>query len=71
MAGVSVLGTDIGVSGAVKVGIGAHAEVGYYTDGKFKVDVGAALGVGVDIGFGYISGTVDAVAGWLNLPGIK
>lgn len=57
-----MLGTDIGVSGAVKVGIGAHAEVGY-TDGKFKVDVGAALGVGVDIGFGYISGTVDAVAG--------
>lgn len=37
-----MLGTDIGVSGAVKVGIGAHAEVGY-TDGKFKVDVGAAL----------------------------
>lgn len=66
-----MLGTDIGVSGAVKVGIGAHAEVGY-TDGKFKVDVGAALGVGVDIGFEVdISGTVDAVAGWLNLPGIK
>lgn len=62
--GVSVLGTDIGVSGAVKVGVGAHAEVGY-TDGKLKVDVGAAVGVGVDIGFEVdISGTVDAVAGW-------
>ncbi len=62
-AGVSVLGTDVGVSGAVKVGIGAHAEVGY-TDGKLKVDVGAALGVGVDVGFEVdVSGTVDAVTG--------
>lgn len=63
-AGVSVLGTDIGVSGAVKVGVGAHAEIGY-TDGKLKVDVGAAIGVGVDIGFEVdVSGTVDAIAGW-------
>lgn len=63
-AGVSVLGTDLGVSGAVKVGLGAHAEVGY-TDGKFKVDVGAAIGVGVDIGFEVdVSGTVDAVTGF-------
>ncbi|MBR0208935.1 MAG: hypothetical protein IJQ43_08560 [Oscillospiraceae bacterium] len=60
-AGVSVLGTDIGVNGAVKVGVGAHAEIGY-TDGKFKVDVGAAIGVGVDLGFEVdVSGTVDAV----------
>lgn len=62
-AGVSVLGTDIGVSGAVKLGVGAHAEIGY-TDGKYKVDVGAAIGVGVDIGFEVdVSGTVDAIAG--------
>ncbi len=59
--GVSVLGTDIGVSGSLKVGIGAHAEVGF-TDGKFKVDVGAAVGVGFDLGFEVdVSGTVDAV----------
>ena len=59
--GVSVLGTDIGVNGSLKVGIGAHAEVGY-TDGKFKVDIGAAVGVGFDIGFEVdVSGTVDAV----------
>lgn len=63
-AGVSVLGTDIGVSGAAKFGIGAHAEVGC-TDGKFKADVGLAVGLGVDIGFEVdISGTVDAVTGW-------
>ena len=63
-AGVSVLGTDIGVNGSVKVGVGAHAEVGF-TDGKFKVDVGAALGVGVDVGFEVdVSGTVDAIKSW-------
>ncbi len=63
-AGVSVLGTDIGVNGSVKVGVGAHAEIGY-TDGKFKVDVGAALGVGVDVGFEVdVSGTVDAIKSW-------
>lgn len=60
-AGVSVLGTDVGVSGSLKVGVGAHAEVGY-TDGVFKVDVGAAIGVGVDLGFEVdVGGTVDAV----------
>ncbi len=61
--GVSILGTDIGVSGSVKVGIGAHAEVGF-VDGKFKLDIGAAFGVGVDVGFELdVSGTVDAVCG--------
>lgn len=60
-AGVSVLGTDIGVSGSVKVGIGAHAEAGF-VDGKLKVDVGAAIGVGFSVGFEIdVSGTVDAV----------
>ena len=62
-AGVSVLGTDIGVSGSVKVGIGAHAEAGF-VDGKLKVDVGAAIGVGFSVGFEVdVSGTVDAVCG--------
>lgn len=60
-AGVSVLGTDVGVTGSLKVGVGAHAEVGY-TDGKFKVDIGAAVGVGFDVGFEVdVSGTVEAV----------
>ena len=59
--GVSVLGTDIGANASLKVGVGAHAEIGY-TDGKFKVDVGAALGVGFDLGFELdVGGTVDAV----------
>lgn len=62
-AGVSVLGTDIGVTGSLKVGVGVHAEVGY-TDGKLKVDVGAAFGVGADVGFEVdIGGTVKAVVG--------
>lgn len=60
-AGVSVLGTDIGVTAGVKVGVGAHANAGY-TDGKLKVDVGAAVGVGFDLGFEVdVGGTVDAV----------
>lgn len=60
--GGSVLGTDIGVNGSIKVGVGAHAKVGY-TDGKFKVDIGAAVGVGFDVGFEVdIGGTVEAVS---------
>ena len=59
--GVSVLGTDVGVTGSLKVGVGFNAEIGV-TDGVLKVDVGAALGVGFDIGFEVdVSGTVDAV----------
>lgn len=61
--GLAVLGTDIGVSGSLKVGVGAHAKVGY-TDGKVKVDIGAAVGVGLDLGFEVdVGGTVDAVCG--------
>lgn len=60
--GASVLGTDVGVSGSVKFGIGAHANVGY-TDGKVKVDVGAALGLGADVGFEVdVSGTVKGIS---------
>lgn len=59
--GVSVLGADVGLTGSLKVGAGAHANVGY-TDGKLKVDVGAAVGIGFDVGFEVdIGGTVDAV----------
>lgn len=62
--GVSVLGADVGVTGSVKVGVGAHANIGY-TDKKLKVDVGAAIGVGVDVGFEIdVGGTVDAVCGF-------
>lgn len=59
--GRRVLGTDIGVTGGVKVGVGAHANVGYH-DGKFVVDVGAAIGVGVDVKLDIdVSGTVKMV----------
>lgn len=60
-AGGKILGTDVGVSGSLNYGIGAHANAGY-KGGKFYLDVGASFGVGasakleIDIG-----GTVDAV----------
>lgn len=61
-AGVAVLGTDVGITGSLKVGVGGHAKAGY-TDGKLKVDVGLAIGVGFDLGFEVdVSGTVDAVS---------
>lgn len=60
-AGVTVLGTDVGAKASVKVGVGAHANIGY-TDGVFKLDIGAAVGVGFDLGLDVdVSGTVDAV----------
>lgn len=59
--GVAVLGTDVGVTGSLKVGVGAHAEFGV-TDGKIKVDFGVAVGVGFDLGLEVdVSGTVDAI----------
>lgn len=60
-AGVSLLGTDLGLTGGVNIGIGAHAEAGII-DGKVKVDIGASLGVGANLGFEVDpSGTVDAI----------
>lgn len=60
--GITVAGTDIGVTGGVNFGVGAHANIGL-KDGKFSVDVGASLGIGVslklDVDF---SGTVSAVS---------
>ena len=62
--GVNVLGGEVGVTGGVNFGIGAHADVGY-RDGVFKCDVGASLGVGVsldveiDVG-GMVDGVCDA-----------
>ena len=79
--GVNVLGGEVGVSGSVKVGVGAHADVGY-KDGVFKCDIGASLGVGFDVGFEVdVGGMVNTVAdkassawngiknGWNNLWG--
>ncbi|GHU50682.1 hypothetical protein AGMMS49975_02200 [Clostridia bacterium] len=48
--GATLGGVDVGVTGGVNFGIGAHADVGF-TDGKFKFNVGATLGVGASIGF--------------------
>ena len=60
-AGVTVVGADIDVSGAVKIGAGAHADIGF-TDGKLRVDIGAALGVGADIGFSVdVGGLIDYI----------
>lgn len=67
--GGKILGTDVGVSGSLNYGIGAHANAGFH-DGKLSLDVGATLGVGasvkleVDIG-GTISAVYDSVtAAW-------
>lgn len=55
------MGTDLGVTGGVNIGIGAHAEAGL-VDGKIKVDIGASIGIGVNVGFEVDpSGTIDAV----------
>lgn len=60
--GVNVLGGEVGVSGGVKVGVGAHADVGY-KDGVFKCDIGASLGIGFDVGIEVdVGGMVNTVA---------
>ena len=60
--GVNVLGGEVGVSGSVNYGIGAHADVGY-RDGIIKCDIGASLGVGVSFGFEVdVGGIVNTVA---------
>lgn len=59
--GVNVLGSEVGASGSVNVGVGAHAEVGY-RDGVFKADIGASLGVGVSVSLEVdLGGMVDTV----------
>lgn len=60
-AGVTVLGTDVNVSGSAYVGVGAHADINI-GDGKIKCDIGAALGIGVSVGFEIdYGGTIDAI----------
>ena len=49
-AGVTVLGTDIDVTGGVSFGAGAHLDAGF-KEGVFKFEAGAAIGLGVDVGF--------------------
>lgn len=72
--GGKVLGTDVGVSGSLNYGIGAHATAGY-KDGKLSLDVGATLGVGASVKLEIdVSGTVDAVcdgakAAWDGVKG--
>lgn len=59
--GVNVLGGEVGVSGSVSVGVGAHADVGY-KDGVFKFDIGASIGLGGSVGSEVdIGGMVDTV----------
>lgn len=47
--GGTVMGTDIGVTGSVGVGAGAHANIGLQ-DGVLSVDIGAYVGVGASVG---------------------
>ena len=48
--GRRVLGTDIGVSGNIGFGVGAHANIGFQ-DGKLSFDAGAYIGVGGGVSF--------------------
>ena len=48
-AGATVMGTDVGVSGSIGFGAGAHANVGLQ-DGVFSLDLGAYVGVGGSVG---------------------
>lgn len=50
------------VKGSVKVGVGAHADIGM-KDGVIKCEIGASLGVGFDVGFEVdVGGMVNTVA---------
>ncbi len=61
-AGVEVFGADVGVTGSVKVGVGAHANAGF-VDGHLKLDVGVAVGVGASLGLDIdVGGLIDGVA---------
>lgn len=60
--GVNILGGEVGVSGSVNVGIGAHANFGY-KDGVIKCDIGASLGVGGSVSLELdVGGMVETVA---------
>ncbi len=60
--GVNILGGEASVSGSVKVGFGANADVGY-KDGVFKCEIGASLGIGFDVGFEVdVGGMVNTAA---------
>lgn len=48
-AGVTVLGADVGVTGSVNFGIGAHAKAGI-EGGVVKIDVGVSVGLGASVG---------------------
>lgn len=74
-AGATIAGTSVNAKGSVKVGIGAHADVGY-SDGVLSLDIGASLGIGVGVSLEIdFSGTVDAVAdfagnAWSGITGL-
>lgn len=59
--GANILGGEVGVTGGVNVGIGAHAEAGY-KDGILKVDIGASVGVGASVSVEVdVGGMIDTV----------
>ena len=60
--GANVLGGEIGVNGSLNVGMGAHADVGW-RDRKFKIDVGASVGVGASVSLEIdVGGMVDTIS---------
>ena len=56
-ANVEIAGIKATGEAGVFVGVGAHADVGY-ENGVFKVDVGAGLGIGGNVGFSVDVGSI-------------
>lgn len=61
-AGFVIAGAQVGITAGVTVGIGAHGEIGY-TDGRFTMEAGASLGVGVSFGLDIdIEGLMEGIS---------
>lgn len=64
--GVDIAGVDVKGSAGVNIGVGAHADVGY-KDGVLKVDVGASLGIGLDLSLEVdVGGAIDNAKDFVN-----
>lgn len=63
---LEVLGVEATGSVGVNFGVGAHAEIGY-SDGVFKFDVGASLGLGISFDFEIdVGGAIDSCKSWFT-----
>lgn len=71
--GMEIAGVDVKGEVGVNIGVGAHADVGY-EDGVLKFDVGASIGLGLDVSFEVdVGGAIDSAKDFVNdaYDGIK